>query len=73
MMNECADSLLTGYVFAKQKPLFLRRWWVKIRECKDAVQIDDSGIPACHEFYVPWYAWPLELIYRAVFGKVELA
>ena len=56
----------------QQKPLFMRRFWLKTRPCKDAVQVGDSGLPACHEFYVPWYAWPLELAYRAIFGKAVL-
>lgn len=57
------------YVTMRAKPLFMRRWWMKTRPCKDAVQIGDSGLPAVCEFYVPWYAWPFELIYRAIFGK----
>lgn len=25
-----------------------------------------------HELYVPWWAWPFELIHRAIFGQVKL-
>ncbi len=52
-------------------PIFTR-WWLKWRPCKRAVQINaGQGIPACIEFYVPWYAWPLEFIHRMIFGKTE--
>jgi hypothetical protein len=60
------------YVSMQQKLLLLRRWWLKTRPCTIGIQVGDSGLPACREFYVPWYAWPLEALHRIVFGKTKL-
>jgi len=60
------------YVMKKALPTPLTRWWLKTRPCKNAVQIGPEGISACIEFYVPWYAWPFELLHRLVFGKATL-
>ncbi len=60
------------YVMGKSLPKPLTRWWLKTRPCKNAVQIGPKGMPACIEFYVPWYAWPFELLHRIIFGKATL-
>jgi len=69
---ECDAEIAKQNIEATQKPFYMRRWWVRTRPCKNAVQVGDSRLPACHEFCVPWYAWPLELAYRAIFGKAVL-
>jgi len=57
----------------KSLPLPLTKWWAKTRPCKKAVQLNvNEGIPACIEFYVPWWAWPLEMLHRAIFGRDDL-
>jgi len=50
---------------------FLCRWWLRTRPCKKAVQLNNY-IPACVEFYVPWWAWPLELTHRLIFGTTKI-
>ena len=50
----------------------LTRWWLGTRQCKNAVQIGPEGMPACLEFYVPWWSWPFELLHRLIFGKANL-
>jgi hypothetical protein len=53
-------------------PKPFRKWWLATRPVKDAVQIDGQGIPPVVEFYVPWWAWPIEAVHRLVFGYPEL-
>ena len=54
-------------------PIPLQRWWLRTRNCKLGIQMNpEDGMPACIEFYVPWWAWPLELIHRAIFGYPKL-
>jgi len=60
------------YVTKTALPAPLRRWWLKTRECKAGIQLDGQGMPACVEYFVPWWAWPFELIHRAIFGHVRL-
>ena len=56
-----------------KRPKWLCRWWLRTRPCKNAVQMNpNDGIPACIEFYVPAWAWPFELLHRAVFGKAKI-
>jgi hypothetical protein len=49
------------------------RWWLRTRPCSHGVQIGPEGIPAAVEFYVPWWAWPFELLHWLVFGKASLS
>ena len=55
----------------------LTKWWLKVRPCKSAIQINaNQGIPPCIEFYVPFWAWPFELLHRLyclIFGKDKLS
>ena len=62
----------TNYVERKSLPKPLTRWWLKTRPCKNAIQMGPKDTPACIEFYVPLWAWPLELIHRLVFGRAVL-
>lgn len=62
--NRPAVKFESGKVFAA--------WWLGTRPCSRAVQIGPPGMPGIIEFYVPWWAWPLELIHRAVFGYPRL-
>lgn len=43
---------------------FLCRWWLKTRDCKD--------FPNLIELYVPWWAWPLEIFHRLIFGSTKI-
>ena len=60
------------YVTKISLPKLLTRWWLKTRPCKNIVQIGSKGVPACIEFYVPFWAWPFELIHRLFFGRTVL-
>lgn len=51
-------------------PWYLRKWWMRMREI-ESVQTP-QGWTGCAEFYVPWWAWPFELAYRAIFGNARL-
>lgn len=55
------------------RPLPLCRWWLRTRPLRNAVQIGPAGIPAVVEFYVPFWAWPFELLHRLIFGRSTLA
>jgi hypothetical protein len=37
------------------------------------LHVDEFRNNALVEVYVPWWAWPLELIHRAIFGRVILS
>ena len=56
-MEESMDENVT----IMQKPLWRCRWWLATRP------VHDADMPVV-EFYVPWWAWPLELCHRAIFG-----
>jgi hypothetical protein len=62
------------YVIGKSRPIYLCRWWLKMRECKRATLIGNPqpGVLPVQEFYVPWWAWPLELLHRIIFGRAKL-
>lgn len=45
-------------------PIFCR-WWLRVREVESIIYGDGSS-GACHEFYVPFWAWPLEGLHRFV-------
>jgi hypothetical protein len=50
---------------------FLCRWWLRTRPCQLRIQIDKE-VPACIEFYVPWWGWPFELTHRLIFGSTKI-
>ena len=63
----------SNFTTGTARPKLLTRWWLKTRVVKRAVQVNkDKGIPPCVEFYVPFWAWPLELLYIAIFGNTKL-
>lgn len=67
------QEIKSEYVEAIGRPLLLTRWWLNTRPCKNAVQINKGqGIPACIEFYIPIWAWPLEWLHRLFFGSTRL-
>ena len=56
---------------ARPKPL--TKWWLKTRPTKRAIQANrGEGITPCIEFYVPFWAWPFELLYTMIFGSTKL-
>lgn len=59
------------YITEQARPILLCRWWLRTRPCKLGIQLNNDKYP-CVEFYVPFWARPLELIYRLVFGSVKL-
>lgn len=52
-------------------PWYMRRWWLKGREVTP-IRYADGTVGGCGELYVPLWAWPLELLHRAIFGRVHL-
>ena len=50
----------------------LSRWWLKTRATKTGVQLNNGEMPACVELYVPFWAWPLEILHRLVFGSTKI-
>lgn len=59
------------YKIGIAKHIMLQRWWLRTRECESIVY-DDGSIGASAEFYIPIWAWPFELVHRAIFGKAVL-
>ena len=53
---------------ATQENVFRRRWWLNTRGCPP-VKYPDGTTGASAEIYVPFWAWPLEALHRAVFGR----
>jgi hypothetical protein len=51
-------------------PWWKSRWWARVRSIP--ITKEASGFTAAAEFYVPWWAWPLELTYKALFGATKL-
>ena len=40
------------------------KWWLKTRNVRNGtLPFDDWGNTAPKELYVPWWAWPLELLF----------
>lgn len=56
----------------KAKPLPLCRWWLRTRPCSLGIQLGPEEMLPCMEFYVPWWGWPFELLYRIIFGRNKL-
>ena len=51
-------------------PWYLRKWWMRTRNVV-SVQTP-QGWTGCAEFYVPFWAWPLEMLHRLMFGNSKL-
>ncbi len=56
------------FVVGKSRHPLLCRWWLRTRKIKPEPR---GGMPV-FEFYTPWWAWPLELLHRLVFGRARL-
>lgn len=71
-LNEWPGSLVESsmdhcYGVAVSRPYIFCRWWLRTRKCTPS-QIGGASA----EFYVPLWAWPLELMHRLLFGKATL-
>ena len=53
------------------RPFLLTRWWLKTREITPSTY-SDGLVGASYEFYVPFWAAPLDFLYTLVFGKAEI-
>ena len=49
----------------------LSRWWLRTRHIAPVLHADGQW-GASQELYVPFWAWPLELAHRALFGRAIL-
>ena len=47
----------------------LCKWWMRVEPLKFE---PSSRLQSGARFYVPWWAWPLELVHRAIFGRVKI-
>lgn len=64
----------TTYVKRTCRPTIFTRWWLGIRKFKPSSEFNECGLKyAIHEFYVPWWGWPFELLHRLVFGRAKLS
>lgn len=61
----------TENVTGTSLPRPLTKWWLRAGPPPIAANYAHGEIPGA-QIYVPWWAWPLELLHRAVFGKVTL-
>lgn len=50
-----------NYITVTAYPKILCRWWLKSKQ--------ENNIA---EFYVPWWAWPMEFIHRIIFGASKI-
>ena len=57
------------YIIGKQRRL--TKFWLRCRPLPE-IKDGNSMYQGISEFYVPWWAWPLEIFYNLVFGKVKL-
>lgn len=66
----------TDYTVGKIRPLPLRRWWLRTRpvgfRALQEYHAEDAVFDPVVEFYVPWWAWPLEFLYILIFGRDKL-
>jgi hypothetical protein len=60
-------STLNDYEYGFSKPKYLCRWWMKTRKIEEKIK----GQALC-EFYCPFWAKPLDFIWKLVFGNPEL-
>lgn len=57
--------------YKQSRPKYLRRWWLRTRPCKKQILVSEYFDNPL-EFYVPWWAWPFELMHRMIFGRAKL-
>jgi len=60
IMNKTENP--SNYIAMKSNHLLFCRWWCRSRPVDDGMM----------EFYVPWWAKPLDFIHRMIFGRVKL-
>lgn len=58
--------------FGKSLPKPCLKWWLHTRDVKGQIAAPGVDLPPCIEFYVPWWAWPLELAHRMIFGREKI-
>ena len=63
-------SVEKEYAVGTVRHPLLCRWWQRVREV-EPIRYADGSIGACHELYVPWWSWPLELLHRFIFGNPQ--
>lgn len=68
----------TEYLSMISKPKYLCRWWIRTRRIKTAeesILYDDNNkkiIFPMYEMYVPFWAKPLDFIWKLIFGNPKL-
>jgi hypothetical protein len=65
---------MSNYITVSLKPLYLRRWWLKIRKIDvlEAVCYEGGLKGASYEYYTPLFFKPFEVIYNFIFGKSNI-
>lgn len=59
------------YARGTARPPVFQKWW--LRTCTPVLRRDEQGRLYGLELYVPWWAWPFELLHRLAFGNPELS
>lgn len=64
------SEMKVGYGY----PRILCKWWLRAEKIREIQPLTPDGL-RCAEWrmVVPWWAWPLELVHRAVFGGARIA
>jgi hypothetical protein len=69
------------YKIAMGYPWYFCKWWRRIRKCDEYSLPLETSVKIINkegerifkmdvmEFYTPWWAWPFELLHRAIFGN----
>jgi hypothetical protein len=63
------DPMKFEYGMGRTRHPILCRWWLKTRPIRVPEYRSDDKVL---EFYVPWWAWPLELLHRIIFGSSRI-
>ena len=64
-------NMTTEFTTGTCRPRPLTRWWLRTRFI-EVITYDNGLIGAPMELYVPFWAWPLELLHRVVFGSTKI-
>lgn len=59
------------YIQSFSKPKYLCRWWMRSRQIKE-ITYSDGSRGALNEFYCPWWAKPLDFVWKMIFGNPVL-
>jgi len=60
----------TQYEVCVGRPRWQCRWWLRSKPAP--ILPGDDGLFHGAEMYVPWWAWPLDLAHRLIFGSTKL-